>query len=117
MDRLKPTRCCSMCGGLFPIQPHFGLAGNVYCHTPEHWRAVGLNPEEVAAAFEAYTQRHEHQRSQLRARMANLRAALEDPTPPEPPPAPAVLDDDDAAIQARFLRMLSWLDEPPKDNP
>ncbi len=109
MSRLKPTRCCYICGGLFPIQSHYGLSSEVYCHQPEHWRAVGLDPQEIIDAFEAYVRRSGDLRSQLRTKMAEIRAALA-------APPPTVSHPDEAEIHARFLRMLSWLDEPPKDS-
>ncbi len=89
-----------------PLPSHYGLAPNVYCQEPEHWRTLGLRPAEVMEAFEASQQT----RAQLRAAMDRLEEKLKEPSPSTPAPV-----DEDAAIHARFVRMLKWLDEPPTD--
>ncbi len=110
MNRPNPTRCCPTCGGLFPFPSHYGLASNVYCLEPDHWRALGLRPAEVLEAFEAAQQERAGLVDKLRTATASLREALEEPSPSTPAPV-----DEDAAIHARFVRMLKWLDEPPTD--
>ncbi len=110
MNLPNPTRCCPTCGGLFPFPSHYGLASNVYCLEPEHWRAIGLNPTEVLEAFEESRQKY----AQLPTAMDELREALEEPSVVTQPRAPAAVEDD-AEIHARFVHMLKWLDEPPTD--
>ena len=95
MERLKPMRCCCICGGIFPIKSHYGLASSVYCHVSEHWRAAGLNPREISEELEAFA-RFE---AKLDAEMERLRAALD-------PPTPLSAVSEDADREARFRHML-----------
>jgi hypothetical protein len=103
-----PPLCCSVCGGLFPIKAQYGLAATAYCPDPEHWRAAGLNLRETAESFEAYVRDRLDPPADRRERMESIRAMRDSPVPPAPVSK-------DPEIEARFLRMLKWLEEPPAE--
>jgi hypothetical protein len=107
MTTPKLSRCCPLCGGLLPLSSQLGLGRDVYCASPDHWRAATLDPESALADIERFNARRartEEAVTRLRTATAELRRVLS--ATPLPPDA---LDNPDQ--EAAIRKLLGWLDD------